>query len=74
MGARLIAVASMTTTSACLPGVSEPVRSSRPATYAPFTVAISSICRAVRLPSAGSLRSHQTALLRPRSVPNALRI
>jgi hypothetical protein len=42
-GATLMAVASMSTMSAFLPGVSEPVRLSRPATYAPLSVANSNI-------------------------------
>src|SRR5207248_116060 len=73
-GATLSWRASMRITSARLPGVSDPVRCSTPATCAPLTVAISSSCRAVRLPSAGSLRCHQIALLRARSAPKAARI
>ena len=46
------------TTSACLPGVSEPVRSSSPATWAPSSVASCSISRAVsRSLGAGSFGS-----------------
>ena len=74
-GATLIAVASISTTSACLPGVSEPVRSSRPATWAPLMVAISSIWRALSMFSGTSvLASQATALTLARSVPKAERI
>ena len=65
----------MTTTSACLPGVSEPVRSSTPATCAPSRVAIFSMSVAVSMSSGiGMSRSQQTALTRARSAPNAARI
>src|SRR5690606_22685523 len=74
-GTMLMSRASMSTTSAFLPGVSEPVRSSTPATYAPLMVAISSICRAVSMVSGTSLLASQhTALTRARSAPNAARI
>ena len=53
-GATLIAVASITTMSAFLPGVRDPTRSSRPATWAPLAVAISSSS-----PPSGSCREHR---------------
>src|SRR5215216_2619508 len=76
-GATLRAVASSTTTSACLPGVSEPVRSSTPATWAPLMVASSSIWRAVSMSSATSPSlpaSQPAALTRARSQAKAARI
>jgi hypothetical protein len=74
-GATFIARASSSTMSARLPGVSEPVRSSSPATCAPLSVAIWSICRAVSIVSGtGSFACHATALTRARSAPKAARI
>ena len=74
-GATPIPVASMTTTSACLPTVSEPVRSSTPATWAPSRVAIRSMSRAVSIVSGvGVPSSHVTALTRARSAAKAARI
>ena len=65
----------MTTTSACLPGVSEPVRSSSPATCAPSRVAIRSMSSAVSIVSGiGVSWSQQTALTRARSAPKPARI
>ena len=74
-GATFSAVASISTTSACLPGLSVPTLSSSPATCAPSTVAACSISRAVST-SFGtcSLGSYFSSCTRARSVPKADRI
>ncbi len=66
---------SITTTSACLPGVSEPVRSSSPATCAPSRVAIVSRSRAVSASAgSGSSLAQTESFDRHRSAENAQRI